>query len=250
MLSRCWLGRSLAERGAFDEGISHGREGIRIAEALDHPYSVVLASWALAELHAVKGEFAEAIPVLERAFALCRDWKLGLLSPLVVELLGYAYTLSGSMARGLELLREAVELYASQGRLAGSLALVRLGGALLLADRREDAAANAGQALTLARERGLRGYEAYALRLVGEIAAHRDPLDAETAGRHYREALALATELGMRPLVAHCHLGLDQLYRRTGGREQAHEHLTTATTMYRELDMRFWLEKAQAVVGG
>jgi hypothetical protein len=49
----------------------------------------------------------------------------------------------------------------------------------------------------------------------------------------------------MRPLVAHCHLGLGKLYRRTGKREQAQEHLTTATTMYREMDMRFWLEQAE-----
>jgi hypothetical protein len=47
-------------------------------------------------------------------------------------------------------------------------------------------------------------------------------------------------------LVAHCHLGLGTLYRRTGKREQAQEHLATATTMYREMDMRFWLEQAQA----
>ena len=68
----------------------------------------------------------------------------------------------------------------------------------------------------------------------------------EDAEGYYREALALAGELGMRPLVAHCHLGLGKLYRRTGKREQAREHLTTATTMYREMDMRFWLEKAEA----
>ena len=67
-----------------------------------------------------------------------------------------------------------------------------------------------------------------------------------SAEAHYREALALAEELGMRPLVAHCHLGLGKLYRRTGKREQAREHLTTATTMYREMDMRFWLEQAEA----
>ena len=58
--------------------------------------------------------------------------------------------------------------------------------------------------------------------------------------------MALAEELGMRPLVAHCHLGLGKLYRRTGQQEQAQEHLTTATTMYREMDMRFWLEQAEA----
>jgi hypothetical protein len=50
----------------------------------------------------------------------------------------------------------------------------------------------------------------------------------------------------MRPLVAHCHLGLGKLYRRTGQREQGNEHLTTARAMYREMDMRFWLERAEA----
>jgi hypothetical protein len=53
----------------------------------------------------------------------------------------------------------------------------------------------------------------------------------------------------MRPLVAHCHLGLRKLYRRTGKREQAQEHLATATTMYREMGMRFWLEQAEAELG-
>jgi hypothetical protein len=62
--------------------------------------------------------------------------------------------------------------------------------------------------------------------------------------------LALAEPHGMRPLVAHCHLGLGKLYRRTGKRQEAQEHLTTATTMYREMDMRFWLEQAEAEMGG
>jgi hypothetical protein len=57
---------------------------------------------------------------------------------------------------------------------------------------------------------------------------------------------ALAEELGMRPLAAHCHLGLAKLYRRTGKTDQTREHLTTATTMYREMDMQFWLEQAEA----
>jgi len=69
---------------------------------------------------------------------------------------------------------------------------------------------------------------------------------AEDAPGYYREALALGEGLGMRPLVAHCHLGLGKLYRRTRKREQAQEHLTTATTMYREMGMTYWLEKAAA----
>ena len=247
VLSRCWLAQSLAERGVFDEGISHGQEAIRIAEALDHPYSLILAWWSLAHLYTVRGQFNEAAAVLERALALSRDWKLGLLSPLVMEALGYVCALSGPIARGLELLHQAIDLYTSQGRLAGTpRVLVRLGEALVLADRREEAVTPAGQALIMTRERGLRGHEAYALRLIAEIAAHRGSPGVKTAEDHYRQTLGLADARGMRPLVAHCHLGLGKLYRRTGKRREAQEHLARATTMYREMDMRFWLKKAEA----
>ena len=82
-----------------------------------------------------------------------------------------------------------------------------------------------------------------ALRMLAEVGGRRDPPDVETAIGGYREATIMATELGMRPLVAHCHLGLGALYRRTGKREQALELLTTATTMYREMGMMYWLER-------
>jgi hypothetical protein len=58
--------------------------------------------------------------------------------------------------------------------------------------------------------------------------------------------VALATQHGMRTLVGHCHLGLGTLYRRMDKREQAQEHLATATTMYREMGMTYWLERAEA----
>jgi tetratricopeptide (TPR) repeat protein len=90
------------------------------------------------------------------------------------------------------------------------------------------------------------GFAAYALHLLGDIATHPDRFDAERGETHYHQALALAEPRGMRPLVAHCHLGLGKLCARTGKREQAREHLTTATTMYREMDMRFWREQAEA----
>ena len=83
------------------------------------------------------------------------------------------------------------------------------------------------------------------LRLLGEIAPQADPPDLEAADAHYRQAFARADELGKRPLVAHCHLGLGKLSRRAGKREQAREHLTTATRMYREMDMRFSLGQAE-----
>jgi sugar phosphate isomerase/epimerase len=90
-----------------------------------------------------------------------------------------------------------------------------------------------------------RGLEAHALHLFGDITTHPDRFDAESGEAYYRKALALAEPRGMRPLIAHCHLGLSQLYRRTGTREQAQEHLTAAATMYREMGMTYWLEQAE-----
>ena len=118
--------------------------------------------------------------------------------------------------------------------------------AYLLAGRMGDASRLAERALSLSRDRKERGYEAWASRLLGEIAGHSDALEPEMAEDHYQQALALAKELGMRPLVAHCHLGLGKLYQGTEKRQQAQEHLTITTTMFREMDMRFWLDKAEA----
>jgi tetratricopeptide (TPR) repeat protein len=92
------------------------------------------------------------------------------------------------------------------------------------------------------------GVAAHALHLLGDIATHPDQFDAEQGEAHYRQALALAEPRGMRPLVAHCHLGLGKLYRRTGKPEQARERLTAAIAMYREMDMPFWLKQAEAEV--
>ena len=113
----------------------------------------------------------------------------------------------------------------------------------LSAGRIDEAASHAREALALTRRLGARASEAHALCLAGDVASTSGAEDAEG---YYREALALADELGMRPLVAHCHLGLGKLDRCAGKREQAQEHLRTATTMYREMGMRFWLEQAEA----
>jgi tetratricopeptide (TPR) repeat protein len=85
---------------------------------------------------------------------------------------------------------------------------------------------------------------AHALHLLGDIASHPDRFDAESAEAHYGKTLALAEPRGMRPLIAQCHLGLGKLYRRIGEHEQAREHLTNATTLYREMGMAYWLEQA------
>jgi tetratricopeptide (TPR) repeat protein len=119
----------------------------------------------------------------------------------------------------------------------------------LLADRDpEEARTLAEGALAYAHGHQERGNQAYALRLIGEIAAHQDPPEVEPAAHHYRQALALAEELGMRPLVAHCHLGLGTLYTKIGQREQARAELSTAIELYRAMEMTFWLPQAEAIL--
>jgi Tetratricopeptide repeat len=121
-----------------------------------------------------------------------------------------------------------------------------LGGAYLLDGRLADATRIAQDGLATARQWGEREVEGQLLRLLGDIAAHPDRLEVDTAEVHYRDAILLAQELGLSPLIAHCHLGLGKLNRRTGKRQEAQEQLTTATTMYREMGMTYWLEKTEA----
>jgi tetratricopeptide (TPR) repeat protein len=244
--SRVWLVRCFAELGEFAEAIAPGEEAVRIAEAVDHPFSLSLAYLHAAPLYQRKGEFPKAILLLERGLGVCQAWQVLLLFPQIASALGYAYALAGRVAEALPLLEQAAERDASMRFVAGqSLRVAYLSEAYLLAGRMEDAIQFARRALDLSRNHKERGHEAWALRLLGEIASHRDPPEVEEAENHYRQALVLAGELGMRPLLAHCHLGLGKLYRRTGQGERAQEHLTTATTMYREMDMGFWLEKAE-----
>ena len=248
VLVRSWLAWVFADRGKFKEGIIHGQEGIRLAEALDHPYSLAFACWTLAYLEIARGELSHAVHLLERGLALSREWNLTFFSAMSTGSLGYAYALSGRVAEGIPLLEHALSAVETMGFGAyHPVFRVYLGEAYVLSDRLEDALECAGRALTLARERGQRGYEAWALCLLGEVTTRRD--SPEHADGHYRDALALAEELRMRPLVAHCHLGLAKLSRRAGKREQAREHLTTAATMYREMDMESWLEQAAKEIG-
>ena len=129
-----------------------------------------------------------------------------------------------------------------------ALRIVWLGEAYLLAGRLDEAYAQAQHALEFSRAHKERGQEAYALRLLGEIHARHDPQEVEPAATHYRQALALAEELGMRPLQAHCHRGLGTLYATTGRQEQARTALSTAIEMYRDMDMTFWLPETEVAL--
>jgi tetratricopeptide (TPR) repeat protein len=249
VVSRAYLALCLAEIGAFAEGITHAEEAIRIAVASDHPSSVIYAHIGAGGLYLRQGDVHRAIPVLERGLGLCQSASLPFLFPLVASLVGSAYVLSTRLAEGLPLLDQAVEQAASTGRRVGhSLRVADLSEALLLAGRLDDAMHFAGHALDLARTAKERGHEAWTLRLLAEIHAHRDPQAFEPAETFYRQARALADELGTRPLVAHCHLGLGTLHAKIGRREQSRGELSTAMALYQTMQMTFWLTRAEAVL--
>ena len=123
-----------------------------------------------------------------------------------------------------------------------------LGEVQLLAGHLEEAHTLAKRALTHAREHQEHGHQAYALRLLGEIAARREPPETALAEAHYHQALALAEQRGMRPLQAHCYLGLGTLYVKIGRRQQAYTELSTAITLYWAMEMTFWLPQAEAML--
>jgi class 3 adenylate cyclase/tetratricopeptide (TPR) repeat protein len=244
VMSRGHLARVLAERGVFDEGDAYGQEAIRLAEALDHPFSVVVGSLDLAYLKSVRGQLSQAAPLLESAVAQSREWNFTSQLPTAMASLGFVYAWSGRIDEGVASLQQAVTAHERAGIAAYlSLSVARLGEAYLLANQVEDARSCADRALMLARGRGERVYEAWVLRLLGDIASHRTRPDVATASTHYGAAMTLASELEMRPLVAHCHAGLGRLYRRTDNPGQAQEHLTTAGTMYSEMGMTYWSER-------
>jgi tetratricopeptide (TPR) repeat protein len=156
--------------------------------------------------------------------------------------------LAGRVDEGLPLLEEAVERGLSVDAMATGYAmrLSRLSEGYLLGGRIDDARARAQQALELARTQKERANEAWALRLLGETASHAEPPAFAATEAYLRDALGLATELAMRPLVAHCHFGLGKLYRSASKHEPAREHLVMAATLYREMEMRHWLVQAEA----
>ena len=246
-----WLASSLAELGRFTEAIDHARHGVAEGEAAGHAYSITAASSGLGFALLRRGDLEQAIPVLERAAELTRSGDFAALSAWITGMLGSAYTLAGKLNEALLLLEEGVaRMSAMQVKISEASVIAALGETCLLSGRRAEAEAHAERALKISRDRRERGAEGWALRLTGEIALAAGRAESAAAVSAFRAAIAIAEELGMRPLLAHCNFGLGQLHRREGEREAARTHLTAALRLYRDMDMRHWLPQAEAAAEG
>ena len=246
--SRAWLAQTLGQLGTFAEGRRHGEEALRLATLAGRGVTPIVAHVCLGELYLAQGDLEHAIRVLEQGLALCRasGYRGGFLQAIVTGL-GYASALQGRLAEGRALLEEAISESTRPGGLVGlAYGVAWLSEVCRLAGHSEEAWQHARQALDLARQQKARGDEALALHQLGVVHAHADPPDVAPAEAHYRQALALAEVLGMRPLQAHCHFGLGTLYTKIGRREQARAELSAAIELYRAMEMTFWLPQAEA----
>jgi class 3 adenylate cyclase/tetratricopeptide (TPR) repeat protein len=249
VICRSHLAQCLAATGRFSEGVQHGEEGVRIGEEVNHPVSLVHMNCSLGVLFLFRGEFEKAIAILERSLRLSHSANVPVYVPYAASRLGAAYAHSGRLSEAIGYLEDGVENLAAAGRVAFlSLSTVWLSEGYLLCGRLDEANAVANRALDLSRNHKERGHEAWALKMLGDIAIHRESPQTEQAEVYYRQASAVSDALGMQPLRAHCKFGLGNVYALTGAWEQARAELTAAAELYRSMEMTFWFNRGEAAL--
>ena len=243
--SRTCLGWCLAELGDFPEAIVAVQEAMRIADTLDHPLNVTVACSGVGTVLLRQGDAKTAIQFFERGLDLIQRWNVPLWFPRVAAGLGAAYILVGRTADALPLLEQAMRRAESMHLAVGhSQLLAHLSEAHLHAGHITTAREVAGRALQLAREHHERGYEAWALRLLGEITLRLHPVVPDSARRYFEEAIRLAGVLGMRPLIGRAQLGLARLEQQLE-RPGARDRFAAASALFRELGMTRWLQESE-----
>ena len=246
LVGECFNALALAQLGRFPEAIAAGRRCWEVARIQDTPFVDAMGHWGLAAPYVARGDAEGAVGWLEQARAACRATELRAILPWIGVELGLAYLVCARVDEALVALEEAVREGDAANILGEqSFRVAALGEAYLRAGRLKEAAMCSVRALELARRHAERGFEAHALRVAAEIAA-RQGRHAEASAR-YTEALARASELGMAPLVARCHLGLALLPVNRSDADGVLEHLARAAEMFDTLGMTFWRKQVDAV---
>ena len=237
------LALGMSELGNFDQIEELRKEAFEIAERAEDAFTLSATNAFLGLAYLRWGKLQSALPLLEKGYQMCLLSKIQFLHSFTAGALSQAYLLTDEPSRAREVLKEStgpgilergvwtvypVAILADAYRAAGEAAL---------------ALETAFRALALADEGQARGFAAWAMWVTARI--HSGANRPEEAEKWYRRALERASALLMKPLVAHCHLGLGRLNGTVSGEVKTREHLAAAATMYREMDMGFWLKQAE-----
>jgi len=242
---RMMLVMCLAELGRFAEAAACSTEALRLAQPTRHAFAIGQAYRCAVVVHLLRGDWAKTRLLIEDWTEVVRTGNLVIQQPIMLVSSAWVLAQLGEAREAMKRVSESeklLERQAAQGLviLLGTsyhslsracLQLGRLDDACRLADRAAECSSSQP------------GFAAHALHLLGDIATYPDRFNPQVGEAHYRNALALAEPRGMRPLIAHCHRGLAEMYQRAGEHRNAEEHLATARDMYTDMDMRFWLER-------
>ena len=246
IVSRGYLVRCLAQLGETRAALAVAEEAVRMAEEAGHTPTLGYLLALISDGYVTLGQTDLAMVTMQRYHALvARD---GDINSQRQDLAfgGAVYAAAGRDAEALPFLEATAEWEATSQRVAGFSieGVLWLGTVYVRAGRIDDAQSTALRLVNSMRLRDLPAYLARALCLAADVAAAREPSDARESETQYREALGIAEQLEMRPLQAHCHLGLGKLYRAVDRGEEAQAELSTAVEMFRDMDLTRWLPEA------
>jgi tetratricopeptide (TPR) repeat protein len=242
---RAWI---FAEFGKFSEAVNYGAEAVRIADVINHPASLMEAYTGLGLVYVRRGDAEKLVKILASLEGLANIYREPTYFHMIAAFLGSAYAMCGRVADSLAVLEEAIEQSIATKLMARhTIILVALGESYLLANRLIEANDCANRALRRSEECDERGNQAYAHRLMGELAVASDPVDEVDAREHYGHSLTLAESLTMQPLKAHGRLGLARLFHKIGRVGSAREELAAAVDLYSSMTMPLWLSQAETV---
>jgi tetratricopeptide (TPR) repeat protein len=248
--ARGLLAWGLAELGEFDEAEAWGQQGIEIAKKARNVFSSswIYATLALAYLR--RGKPDTAIESLHQALALIRDAHVQAFVSFTGGSMGQAHLLMGRVGQALQILEEAVRPQNLDVSVVPPIyPKIVLAEAYALEGQIERAIETVEEALSTSRRTGEQGFGAWALFVRAKIHSNYGAELMERAVESYRQAINQAKELQMRPLLAHCHLGLGQLFLAEGRKEEARTEIQAAVDLYRSMGMSFWLPQAEAALG-
>jgi tetratricopeptide (TPR) repeat protein len=249
VLSRGFLAWWLSELGEFEEAEMYSQQGIELAGKVRNHYNTAFMQAISGLNYLRRGELNTALEFLQKAKSLVRVADIRSIFSFVSSSLGYTYLLTGRPDDALPILEEAVKPQNLDSSILSSVyPMTALSEAFRLKGQLAKAFETAEEALRIFRKTEERCFGAWTLLVMAKIQSEYGSDQIEQAKQTYCQAIELAENLKMRPLLAHCSLEFGQFYTRNGENEKARSELMKASDLFRSLGMRFWQPKVDAML--